>query len=96
LLVDISKNDTLSARCEGPGQCEKVKVRLHGIDVPEHKQSFGENHSVSVLGWFWPSWHFSEGSRTAPHQDRPALATNLLQCMSCAFQEVALLHPVPA
>jgi hypothetical protein len=62
----------------------KIQVRLHGIDAPN-----ANDHSVSVLGWFWPSWRFSEGSRTAPHQDRPALATNLLQCMSAAFQQVA-------
>ena len=40
LIEGISNGDTLTARCGEPGQYEQIKVRLQGIDAPEHKQPF--------------------------------------------------------
>lgn len=42
LVVEVSDDDTLTARCGEPGRYEQVKVRLQGIDAPERKQPFGE------------------------------------------------------
>ena len=42
LVVGISDGNTLTARCGAPGQYERIKVRLQGIDAPERKQPFGE------------------------------------------------------
>lgn len=41
-VVSISDDDTLTARCGGSGQYEQIKLRLQGIDAPEHKQLFGK------------------------------------------------------
>ena len=42
LVVGVSDGDTLKARCGSPGNYEKIKVRLNGIDAPEKRQPFGE------------------------------------------------------
>ncbi|EFI62622.1 nuclease-like protein [Comamonas thiooxydans] len=41
LVVGVSDDDALTARCGKPGQDEQVKVRLQGIDALERKQPFG-------------------------------------------------------
>lgn len=42
LVVGVSDGDTITARCDEPGDYEQVKVRFNGIDAPEKKQPFGQ------------------------------------------------------
>lgn len=54
LIVGVTDDDMLKARCGDPGSYEEIKVRLIAIDAPEKRQDFG-NRSIPNPT---PSWEF--------------------------------------
>lgn len=42
LVVAITDDDTLTARCGEPGSYERITVRISAIDAPEKSQPFGQ------------------------------------------------------